>query len=130
MRSTSAWQRSDAADPTDVGGIGRERRDEGRRFDAGDLAAAVAEVVGPAGGVEPAGVVAGHALEQFDGEVVGEHAHQVRRRERRVGEVDRAEVGPLGSQQRPEQREVVVLHEHDGVLSGASSTTTSAKARL
>ena len=80
-------------------------------------------VAGPEAGlplvaVEAAGRVAGHAVEQLGRHVVGQHAEHVGRGEGRVQEVHRAQVGPRLGQHPPEEREVVVLHEHGVALAG------------
>ena len=75
---------SDASGDTNVWG-----------FSPDDLQARALERRRPAGGVEPAGVVGGHALQQGGGHAVGQDAQLVGAGEGRVREVHGAQVGPV-----------------------------------
>ena len=74
-------------------GVGAERRDERRRWRLAGGGVAGEEAGLPLVAVEPAGAVAGHAVEQLGGDVVGEHGQHGRLGEGRVQEVHGAQVG-------------------------------------
>ena len=61
-------------------------------------------------------MVGGQAVEQLGERLGRQDTQQVGRGERRVAEVHQPQVGPLVAQQRREQGEVVVLHEHGGAV--------------
>ena len=97
-------------------GVGPEWGGERRRRRPAGRGVAGPEVGLPLVAVEPAGRVAGHAVEQLGRDVVGQHAEHGGRGEGGVQEVHRAQVGPPVGQHPPEQREVVVLDEHGVAL--------------
>ena len=77
--------------------------------------------------MEPAGPVAGHAVEQLGRDGIGQDAEHRRLGEGRVQEVHQPQVRARIGQHAPEEGEVVVLHEdgvavarpcHDGVGHG------------
>ncbi len=101
--------------PGQVLGIRRQRRHEGPGLVAQPQATVGGEGLGPAGCVESAGVVSGQPFEQLHGHGVGQHPEPVGPGERGVGEVDRDQVGSSLGQHRPQQAQVVVLHQHHRV---------------
>ncbi len=64
------------------------------------------------------GGTARERLAQPLGDVGGQHAQCIGARERRVGEVGDAEVGTPGPQQFRDERELIVLHQHDVAFGG------------
>ena len=93
-------------------GVEPERGHERRRRVQPGRGIAGPEARLPLVAVEAARRVAGHAVEQLGHHVVGQHAEHVGRGEGRVQEVHGAQVGARLGQHAPEEREVVVLHEH------------------
>jgi len=65
--------------------------------------------------VEAAGAEAGQPGEQLSGRVVGQDAQRVRIGEGDMAEVHGAQIGPCLGQHPPEEREVIVLHQHGRV---------------
>ena len=99
-------------------GVGAERRHERARRRPSGRGVTGDEVGLPLVAVEAAGRVPGHAVEQLGPHVVGQHREHVGRGERCVQEVHEAQVQPLLGQHPPQEREVVVLHEHGVALPG------------
>ena len=97
----------------DVLGVRRQRGDERRRFEIGDRTRRRQEVVDPSSTVEPAGPVGGEALDELLSGCLRQRAKPHRRRERRVVEVDAAEVRARRPEASGDEAQVVVLHEHD-----------------